>query len=144
MMSSAVTKIGASAPARGSVYGWANNLVIGEDDHFWGASVGVIFNLAEATRIELGGGYEEVDAEHDHGILGLAQPFDQDVWTVTGGIYWDPVSQVTVGLQANYQDFNADARLLAFDDDEDEFFFAKVSADDQPFQVRFGTWLRFP
>jgi hypothetical protein len=135
--------------------GWANNLVIGEDDHFWGASVGVIFNLAEATRIELGGGYEQVDAEHKQvgnlfgpglsdNFFTVNQAFDQDVWTVTGGIYWDPVSQVTVGLQANYQDFNADSRALIFDEDNEDFEFAKLKGDNQPFQVRFGTWLRFP
>ena len=82
--------------------GWDNNLAIGEDDEFWAASVGLIFNLAEATRVELGGGYEHVNAEHDRlGDLGasVGQPFDQRLWIITAGIYWDPVSQVTVGLQ---------------------------------------------
>jgi hypothetical protein len=115
--------------------GYTNNLSVGTDDTFWGASAGVIFNLAEATRIEIGGGYEDVEAEHSDFFS--EQPFDQTIWTITGGIYWDPVSQVTVGLQANYQDLD-----LEFDDEE--FSDELDDEDTQRFQVRFGTWLRIP
>jgi len=108
--------------------GWSNDLGMGEDDDFWAASVGLIFNIAEATRAELGVGFEDINGDN------FRDGFDQDVWTVTGGLYWDPVSQVTVGLQANYQDFGKDNGDLI----EDAGF------DDQVWQVRFGTWLRFP
>jgi hypothetical protein len=94
---------------------YANNVGPGtEDDDFWGASVGVIANLSEDTRFELGAGIEDYD-------LG------GEATAVNGGIFWDPVSQVTVGLGATWVDFS-------FDDAED---------DDQ-IQVWFGTFLRFP
>jgi hypothetical protein len=108
--------------------GWADNLPIGEDDDYWAGSLGIIFNIAEATRFELGGGYEQVNAKHQS-----LQP-DSNVWTINGGVFWDPVSQVTVGLQANYQDFGDDLGDVL---DDNGF-------DDQVWQVRFGTWLRFP
>jgi len=125
------------AVTAGAIYaegynGYSNDLSMGEDDTFWAASAGIIFNIAEATRFELGGGYEDVEAEHSDFFS--PQPFDKTVWTITGGVYWDPVSQVTLGLQANYQDFEADVSNNNID----------VSGDQNDFQVRFGTWLRFP
>jgi hypothetical protein len=59
------------------------------DDEFWAGSTGLIANLSEDTRLELGVGYGDYDF---HGA-----PFP-------GGIYWDPVSQVTVGAGASYVD----------------------------------------
>jgi len=117
-------------------HGWDNEAAIGEDDTYWAASGGLIFNLAEATRLEAGVGYENVDA-NNHNVFLSGQPFDQEIWVVNGGIYWDPVSQVTVGLQANYvsSDFNnADSGPHT----------KQISNDDNDFSVRFGTWLRFP
>jgi hypothetical protein len=105
--------------------GWANDFSIGVDDEFWAASAGLIFNIAEATRFELGAGYENLDAEYS-----FLFP-DLEVWTVNGGVYWDPVSQVTVGLQANWQSVDVD-------------FGGAGDNDNDNWSVRFGTWLRFP
>ena len=60
------------------------------------------------------------------------------MWTVTGGLYWDPVSQVTIGVQANWQqfDFNAKGEKPPEDDPGPKNF--------DRVQARFGTWLRFP
>jgi hypothetical protein len=94
---------------------YANNVGPGSaDDDFWGGSVGVIANLSEDTRFELGAGIEDYD------LGGEATAFN-------GGIYWDPVSQVTVGAGATYVDFSADD-----------------AEDTDSLQVFFGTWLRFP
>jgi hypothetical protein len=128
--------------------GWTNNLAVGQDDEFWAASVGLIFNLAEATRVEIGGGYEHVNAEHDQIVVfdGFSgQPFDQRLWIVTAGIYWDPVSQVTVGLQGQYNSAHREADVFVGGDplvDGDEF--EGDSDSNNNFTVRFGTWLRFP
>jgi len=129
--------------------GWDNEANIGEDDDYWAASGGLIFNLAEATRLEAGVGYENVNAD-DNEIFrnpsGLfcsrsCQPFDQEIWVVNGGIYWDPVSQVTVGLQANYVSNKQDGARLHNDRERVK----SVSSDtNNDFSVRFGTWLRFP
>jgi hypothetical protein len=82
------------------------------DEKFWGASGALLFNLAPDTRVELGAGYEDYDD------LGTALGFG-------GGIYWDPVSQATVGVGATYVDFDNDA------------------GNNDTLQVFFGTWLRF-
>jgi hypothetical protein len=93
---------------------YANNLGPGSvDDEFWAGSVGVIANLSEDTRLELGAGIEDYD------LSGEATGFN-------GGIFWDPVSQVTVGAGATY---------VEFDDDAGDF---------DSLQVWFGTFLRFP
>ena len=118
----------------GAVYGegtnsYANNLgPLTVDEEFWGASVGILANLSEDTRLELGVGYEDYDNS------GTALGFG-------GGVYWDPVSQVTLGIGATYidyddrQDVGTDgAGNLAFVDDSNE----------DSLQVFFGTWLRFP
>jgi len=106
--------------------GWANDFSIADDDTFWAASAGLIFNLAEATRVELGGGYEERNVD-----VASATFDDEHVWTAQGGIFWDPVSQVTVGIQGAWQEFNFSAH-----DHE--------VGDHDNFSARFGTWLRFP
>jgi PBP1b-binding outer membrane lipoprotein LpoB len=89
------------------------------DEKFWGASGALLFNLAPDTRVELGVGYEDYDD------LGTALGFG-------GGIYWDPVSQATVGLGATYVDF-----------DDDAVANNTGAADGNSLQVFFGTWLRF-
>jgi hypothetical protein len=94
---------------------YSNNVGPGSaDDDFWGASIGVIANLSEDTRLELGAGIEDYD-------LG------GEATGVNGGIFWDPVSQVTIGFGATY---------LEFDNDNAD--------DDEQLQVWFGTFLRFP
>jgi len=125
----------------GAVYGegttqYANNVgPLTVDEEFWGASVGLLANLSEDTRLELGVGYEDYDD------AGTALGFG-------GGIYWDPVSQVTLGFGATYIDRNDTAALAVVDgpdagtvpdhvevvDDEDE----------DSLEIFFGTWLRFP
>ncbi|MGE3872710.1 MAG: hypothetical protein AB7F74_07115 [Parvibaculaceae bacterium] len=100
---------------------YANNVgPLTTDDSFWGGSIGVIANVSEDTRLELGVGYEDYDEAGT--ALG-----------VNGGIFWDPVSQVTLGLGATYVDFN------------DYFSSANTIEDDgDSLQVWFGTFLRFP
>jgi len=101
---------------------YANNIApITNDEQFWGASAGLLAHLSEDTRIELGVGYEDYDE------AGTALGFG-------GGIYWDPVSQVTVGAGATYVDFGSDAVTSGGDDTD----------NDDSLEVFFGTWLRFP
>jgi hypothetical protein len=101
---------------------YANNVGPGSnDDDFWAASVGLLAGISEDTRIELGVGYED----YDEG--GKALGFG-------GGIYWDPVSQVTLGAGATYverDDLNPDNNFFELD-------------SRNTLEVFFGTWLRFP
>ncbi|WP_162914334.1 porin [Taklimakanibacter lacteus] len=106
---------------------YANNLSwTGPDADFWAASLGILANLSEDTRIELGVGYEDYDSEIDLG--GTALGFG-------GGIYWDPVSQVTVGVGATYVESESDE--VSIGDEEDN-----IEID--TLEIFFGTWLRFP
>jgi hypothetical protein len=82
------------------------------DSEFWGVSGALLFNIAPDTRVELGAGYE------DYEDIGTA-------FAAGGGIYWDPVSQATVGAGAAYVDFDDDA------------------GNNDSLEVFFGTWLRF-
>jgi hypothetical protein len=106
------------------------------DEDFWGASVGLLANLSEDTRLELGVGYEDYDNAGN--ALGFG-----------GGVYWDPVSQVTLGIGATYID-RGDTAALGIVPDPDGVgplgptvdFVEKEDADS--LEVFFGTWLRFP
>ena len=105
---------------------YANNIgPLTDDDEFWGASVGLLAHLSEDTRLELGAGYEDYD-------------FTGTAWGVGGGIYWDPVSQVTLGAGATYvsREFEDEAAAALIDDDGD--------LERDTLEVFFGTWLRFP
>ena len=101
---------------------YADNVGPGSnDDDFWAASVGLLAKLAEDTRLELGVGYEDYDEGGN--ALGFG-----------GGVYWDPVSQVTVGAGATYVERRD---LNEFDGDDGDFKLDSL-------EVFFGTWLRFP
>jgi hypothetical protein len=118
----------------GAVYGegtnsYANNLgPLTVDEEFWGASAGILANLSEDTRLELGVGYEDYDN------AGTALGFG-------GGVYWDPVSQVTLGVGATYIDYGD--RQDVGTDGAGNLAFVNDSNEDS-LQVFFGTWLRFP
>jgi opacity protein-like surface antigen len=86
-----------------------------------GGSAGILANLSDDTRIEFGVGYEDYDEAGK--ALGIG-----------GGVYWDPVSQVTLGAGATYIDFDD-----AFIDDD-----GIRAVDDDSLEVFVGTWLRFP
>jgi len=103
---------------------YANNVSpVENDESFWAGSIGVLAHLSEDTRLELGVGYEDYDE------AGTALGFG-------GGVYWDPVSQVTLGAGATYVERDRDDAEIFFDDDGD--------IDDDTLEVFFGTWLRFP
>lgn len=98
----------------------ANLAPLTNDEAFWDGSVGVLANLTDETRIELGVGYEDYD------VAGKALGFG-------GAVYWDPVSQLTVGAGATYVDFDN-----AFVDDD-----GPTAVEDDSLEIFVGTWLRF-
>jgi hypothetical protein len=115
--------LGAAVFGEGTSSYAANLAPLTTDEQFWAGSVGILANLSEDTRLELGVGYEDYD---DAGkALGVG-----------GGVYWDPVSQVTLGVGATYIDFK-DAAVIDGND-------LDVIGSDDSLEVFFGTWLRFP
>lgn len=113
--------------AAAGVYGKGTDVYAGNlspltvDEQFWAASGAILAKIAENTRVELGAGYEDYDE------AGKALGF-------SGGLYWDPVSELTLGVGATYVDFK-DAS--AFSNDE-------IAELDDSFEVFFGTWMSFP
>jgi hypothetical protein len=99
----------------------ANLSPLTTDEGFWAGSAGILANLSDDTRLEFGVGYEDYDEAGK--ALGIG-----------GGVYWDPVSQVTLGAGATYIDFDD-----AFIDDD-----GIRAVDDDSLEVFVGTWLRFP
>jgi hypothetical protein len=96
---------------------YANNLApIDPDEDFWLASGGVLASLTEETRVELGIGYEDYDEAGK--ALGIG-----------GGIYWNPISLVTLGAGVTYVDF-------------DDAFVNDEPTDDNSLQVFFGVWMK--
>jgi hypothetical protein len=96
---------------------YANNLApLTTDDDFWLGSAGILASLTETTRIELGVGIEDYDLAGE--ALGVG-----------GGIYWTPVTPVTLGAGATYIDFT-------------DAFVSDEPTNDNSLEVFFGVWWR--
>lgn len=80
----------------------------GTNDDFWNASAFLRFDMTEATHVEVGAAYGEVEGDN--------------TMVINGGIYWHPVSQLQLGLQADYTDKDTTGDAIA---------------------ARFVTWWRF-
>ncbi|MGE4251133.1 MAG: hypothetical protein AB7F09_17230 [Parvibaculaceae bacterium] len=116
--------------------GFGNNLgPLTTDEDFWAASVGLIVNISEDTRLELGAGIEDYD------VAGEALGFG-------GGIYWDPVSQLTLGVGATYVDYDDLTEFDVVDTQAGPGVTPEAvlidSDDTDSLQIFFGTWFRFP
>ena len=64
---------------------------------FWGGSALASANLSEVIHLELGAAYKNWGNSNNGGF-----PLNADVFSVLGGIYYEPVSQLTIGLEAEY------------------------------------------
>ncbi|MEQ1519869.1 MAG: hypothetical protein ABL936_01210 [Aestuariivirga sp.] len=65
------------------------------DQDFWGASILGSMNLSDTSHIELAYGHKEYDPSVGSGY---------DVDAFLAGIYYDPVDQLTIGVEAEYID----------------------------------------
>lgn len=65
------------------------------DNDFWGASILASMNLSDTSHIEAAYGHKEYD-------YGAGGTYDVDAFLV--GLYYDPVDQLTIGLEAEYID----------------------------------------
>jgi hypothetical protein len=71
------------------------HIVNGQD--FWGASILGSANLSDAVHAELAYAYKNYDNGTNTNFVAKS-----DVSSILGGIYYDPVSQLTIGLEAEY------------------------------------------
>jgi hypothetical protein len=122
--------------------------LIGPDDQYWGASLGFIANVGEASRLEVGGAY----FKNNDAFFG----FLEDSWQATAGYFWDPVSQVTVFVTGSYAwqtDKGGCFGIDRFGDGPFDFDRANCKEADYSLKVKdveqdswqalFGTTLRF-
>lgn len=104
------------------------------DVEYWGVSGLLTFTMSEVTRLEIGGGWSEAD-----NFVGGSV---EDKWLVGGGIYWNPVSQLTIGLQADYtQNSIVGHRTHPDDQVTGVSYFDDEDVDE--FNVALGTWFSF-
>jgi hypothetical protein len=69
------------------------------------ASILASANISDSVAVELGFGYSDFnDSSRFFAPLG---GHDVKVMAVLGGIYYNPVSQLTIGLEGEYQDWNS-------------------------------------
>jgi hypothetical protein len=66
---------------------------------FWGASALASANLSETIHLELGGAYRNWGNSNNN--VNFPGPFADSV-SALAGLYYDPVSQLTIGLEAEY------------------------------------------
>ena len=87
-------QIGAGAGfALGEIANLSAAASVGEEPFkgdYWNASALINFNLSDSVHAEFGASYAEYD------------DIDTEVWEAIAGIYYDPVSQLTLGIEADY------------------------------------------
>jgi hypothetical protein len=64
---------------------------VGNSDQYIKGSLYASFDLSDSVRFDAGVGYRDYKAR-------------PDMWAFGGGLYYSPVSQLTIGIEADYQD----------------------------------------
>jgi opacity protein-like surface antigen len=106
--------------ADGAVQGFAVPILALDSQDWWGVSALAAFNFNDAWHAEIGAGYKSRDYDGDsgYGYFGPDAAFvssggaDYDTWAILGGIYYDPVPQLTLGLEAEYYTTETDWNIL--------------------------------
>lgn len=95
--------------------GYNGAAAVANDDSYWGASIFARINVSDSAYFEAGYGYSELDwlETYDGNWPNPAyvQGGEVETHTVNVGMYYAPVSQLTIGLQGDYR--SADYDLVA-------------------------------
>lgn len=94
--------------------GRASTLNTSPENDYWRASLLGSFELSDVWTAELGYGYAQNDVSSFSqfaysGTTG--SHYDAKVHSVMAGIYYEPVSQLTLGLESEWQSWNSDANV---------------------------------
>jgi hypothetical protein len=93
------------------------------NNQWWGVSGLVSVNFSDEIHAELGAGYinrdfDSVNLDDFFGSdFGVEVTGESDRWVIGGGLYYQPVDQLTIGVEASYADTTADVEF----DADDEF-----------------------
>jgi hypothetical protein len=81
------------------------------DNTWWGVSGLLAVNLTDEVHAEIAAGYKDRDGDDaDDGEIS-SEGIQGSVWAIMGGIYYDPVPQLTIGVEAEYYVNTASAKL---------------------------------
>lgn len=83
---------------------------------YWNISALVVASLSDAISVELGASYQDADGSADNiqtPALTGDTDFEQTVLGVAGGIYYTPVSQLTLGVEAGWNQTDTDGVVTA-------------------------------
>jgi len=84
-------------------------------NEWWGVSALASFNLTEEVRAELGAGYKNREGDFDisyedfNGDVWDFDSFDYETYSVMAGLYYEPVDQLTIGVEGEW--WTTDASL---------------------------------
>ncbi|MCA3574181.1 MAG: porin [Aestuariivirga sp.] len=96
------------------------------NNQWWGVSGLVSVNLSDEVHAELGAGYirrefDDVTADFDldpgvaADLVETEFSAESDRWVIGGGMYYNPVDQLTVGIEASYAVINVEGEADAVD-----------------------------
>jgi hypothetical protein len=82
--------------AAGSIAGIADD---NTEAKWWGVSGLAKINLSDEIHAELGGGYKKWDGKS---VSTSNEGYDIKTWTALAGMYYNPVDQLTIGVEGSY------------------------------------------
>lgn len=108
------------------------------NNSWWGVSALASVNLSDEVHAELGAGYKSREGDGDDLISGGASDVEYETYGVLAGIYYDPVDQLTIGLEGEW--FTADTTVTEEDTDGDH---AEAELETESFSLDLVTVWRF-
>ena len=99
-----------------------------DNQDWWGVSALASFKFTDAWNAEVGVGYKnrDYDSFSDNCIDDLCtlgaytNGADYDTWAVLAGIYYDPVPQLTLGLEAEWYTTDTTLNVVEYETSDDE------------------------
>ena len=99
------------------------------NNNWWGVTALASFNLTDAVHAEVGAGYKTRDFDNidsdfyetagDRGNIDALTGVGSDTWSVLAGLYYNPVDQLTIGLEGEWYQTNTSATLTHYEADVD-------------------------
>jgi hypothetical protein len=110
------------------------------DNSWWGVNALAAFSFTDEIDMEIGAGYKSRDlADVDAPAGDLSG--DVTIWSVAGGLYYDPVDQLTIGLEAAWTSTEAELQFDQNDDGIDDGGDIRVGVDETDTTFAFvGIW----
>ena len=86
---------------------------------WWGVNALASVNLTDAVHAEIAGGYknregDDIEFDDGSGAIFSSDGIDYDTWALMGGLYYDPVEQLTIGVEAEW--YTTSSSITAYED----------------------------